>query len=72
MAEIKQIKVGSTTYDIVASKLATARTISLTGSVTGSGSFDGSGNCVHCTRPHEEQQRNEVQIKEVTAPCSLL
>ena len=27
-----------------ASKLATARTISLTGSVTGSGSFDGSGN----------------------------
>jgi len=27
-----------------ATKLATARTISLTGSVTGSGSFDGSGN----------------------------
>jgi hypothetical protein len=27
-----------------ASKLATARTISLTGSVTGSGTFDGSGN----------------------------
>lgn len=27
-----------------ATKLATARTISLTGSVTGSGAFDGSGN----------------------------
>jgi hypothetical protein len=31
-------------YADSAAKLATARTISLTGSVTGSGSFDGSGN----------------------------
>lgn len=40
------IEVGDCYYNkaSVASKLATARTISLTGSVTGSGSFDGSGN----------------------------
>ena len=35
---------GNSNYAISASKLATARTISLTGSVTGSGTFDGSGN----------------------------
>ena len=44
MADIHTIKIGSTSYDIAANKLKTARTISLTGSVTGSGSFDGSGN----------------------------
>lgn len=35
---------GSVASASTATKLATARTISLTGSVTGSGSFDGSGN----------------------------
>ena len=44
MAFISQIKLNDTTYDISAVKLKNARTISLTGSVTGSGSFDGSGN----------------------------
>jgi hypothetical protein len=44
MADIHTIKIGSTSYDIAANKLKTARTISLTGDVTGSGSFDGSGN----------------------------
>lgn len=44
MAYLSQIKLNDTTYDISAIKLKNARTISLTGSVTGSGSFDGSGN----------------------------
>ena len=44
MANIHTIKIGSTSYDIAANKLKTARTISLTGDVTGSGSFDGSNN----------------------------
>ena len=37
-------KLDSTATAAAATKLATARTISLTGGVTGSGSFDGSGN----------------------------
>lgn len=44
MAFISQIKLSNTTYDISAIKLKNARTISLTGSITGSGLFDGSGN----------------------------
>ena len=44
MANINTIKIGSTSYGLEADKLKTSRTISLTGSVTGSGSFDGSGN----------------------------
>lgn len=41
---ISKIKVGTTDHDLNASKLTTARTISLTGGVTGFGSFDGSSN----------------------------
>ena len=44
MAYLSQIKLGSTAYDLSAAKLTNSRTISLTGSVTGSGTFDGSGN----------------------------
>ena len=41
MAYISQIKLGPTTYDISAYKLKNARTINLTGAITGSASFDG-------------------------------
>lgn len=44
MAYLSQIKLGSTTYDLSAAKLTNARTVSLTGDVTGSGTFDGSSN----------------------------
>ena len=44
MAYLSQIKLGSTTYDLSAAKLTNARTISLTGDVTGSGTFDGASN----------------------------
>lgn len=39
-----EIYLGKTATAAAATKLATARTIALTGSVTGSGTFDGSGN----------------------------
>ena len=41
---ISKIKVGSTEHDLHASKLTTARTIALSGDVSGSTTFDGSGN----------------------------
>ena len=41
---VKFVCTNYTTKTDVADKLATARTISITGSVTGSGTFDGSGN----------------------------
>ena len=44
MAYISQIKLGPTTYDISAYKLKNARTINLTGAITGSASFDGTTN----------------------------
>ena len=46
-----------------ASKLATARTISLTGSVTGSGSFDGSGNLsIATTTNHSHSYASKVTV----------
>ena len=50
MAYISQIKLGTTTYDISAYKLKNARTINLTGAVTGSASFDGTTNISINTR----------------------
>lgn len=44
-----------------ATKLATARTISLTGSVTGSGSFDGSGNLSITTTTNHNHDSNYVK-----------
>lgn len=44
MAYISQIKLGTTTYDISAYKLKNARTINLTGAVTGSANFDGTAD----------------------------
>lgn len=41
---ISKIKVGSVEHDLHASKLTTARTIALSGDVSGSATFDGSGN----------------------------
>lgn len=41
---VANTKLGATATAVAANKLATARTISLTGAVSGSGSFDGSGN----------------------------
>ena len=41
---ISKIKVGSTEHDLQASKLTTARTIALSGDVSGSTIFDGSKN----------------------------
>lgn len=44
-----------------ASKLATARTISLTGSVTGSGTFDGSGNLNIATTTNHNHDNSYVK-----------
>lgn len=54
-----------------ASKLATARTISLTGSVTGSGSFDGSGNLnITTTTNHTHSWSNITSKPSSFTPSS--
>ena len=50
-----------------ATKLATARTISLTGSVTGSGSFDGSGNLSITTTTNHTHDDTKVQQSRSTS-----
>jgi hypothetical protein len=63
MANIETIKLGGTVYDIKAAtaiKLANARTISLTGSVTGSGSFDGSGNLSIATTTNHNHAASNI------------
>lgn len=44
MAYLSQVKVGSTTYDLSATKLKNSRKISLTGDCSGSANFDGTAN----------------------------
>jgi hypothetical protein len=70
MASINQIKVGTTTYDLEAAKLKNARTISLTGSVTGSGSFDGSGNLSIATTTNHSHSYLPLSGGTMTGPIS--
>jgi len=54
-----------------ASKLATARTISLTGSVTGSGTFDGSGNLSIATTTNHTHSYLPLSGGTVTGTLTL-
>lgn len=56
---IRKIMVGSTEYDLVASKLTEARTIALSGDVSGSTAFDGSGD-VTITATVADDSHNHV------------
>lgn len=56
---ISKIKVGSTEHDLHASKLTAARTIALSGDVSGSTTFDGSGN-VTITATVADDSHNHV------------
>ena len=54
-----------------ATKLATARTISLTGAVTGSGSFDGSGNLSIATTSNHNHDSKYVNVSGDTMTGTL-
>lgn len=77
MAYISQIKLGTTTYDISAYKLKNARTINLTGAVTGSASFDGTTNIsinTTLTGSHTHDQYLPLTAgkdKKLTGPLGL-
>ena len=71
MAYLSQVKLGNSTYDISAVKLKTARTISLTGSVTGSGSFDGSGNLSIATTTNHNHSDTYVDVSGDTMTGNL-
>ena len=77
MAYISQIKLGPTTYDISAYKLKNARTINLTGAITGSASFDGTTNIsinTTLTGSHTHDQYLPLtagQDKKLTGPLGL-
>ena len=77
MAYISQIKLGPTTYDISAYKLKNARTINLTGAITGSASFDGTTDIsinTTLTGSHTHDQYLPLtagQDKKLTGPLGL-
>jgi uncharacterized protein (UPF0333 family) len=56
------LAVGITGNAATATKLATARTIALTGSVTGSGTFDGSGNLSITTTTNHDHDSSYVKL----------
>lgn len=57
---ISKIKVGSTEHDLHASKLTTARTITLSGDVSGSTTFDGSGNVTITTTVADDSHNHVI------------
>ena len=57
---ISKIKVGSTEHDLHASKLTTARTITLSGDVSGSTTFDGSGNVTITTTVADDSHNHII------------
>lgn len=57
---ISKIKVGSTEHDLQASKLTTARTIALSGDVSGSTTFDGSGNVTITTAVADDSHNHVI------------
>ena len=57
---ISKIKVGSTEHDLQASKLTTARTITLSGEVSGSTTFDGSGNVTITTTVADDSHNHVI------------
>lgn len=57
---ISKIKVGSTEHDLQASKLTTARTIALSGDVSGSATFDGSGNVTITTAVADDSHNHII------------
>lgn len=57
---ISKIKVGSTEHDLHASKLTTARTIALSGDVSGSTTFDGSGNVTITTTVADDSHNHII------------
>ena len=70
---VKQTSSATTFYGnaSTATKLATARTISLTGSVTGSGSFDGSGNLSITTTTNHSHSYLPLSGGTMTGTLSL-
>ena len=77
MAYISQIKLGPTTYDISAYKLKNARTINLTGAITGSASFDGTtdisiNTALNGSHTHDQYlPLTAGQDKKLTGPLGL-
>lgn len=57
---ISKIKVGSVEHDLHASKLTTARTIALSGDVSGSTTFDGSGNVTITTAVADDSHNHII------------
>ena len=57
---ISKIKVGSVEHDLHASKLTTARTIALSGDVSGSATFDGSGNVTITTTVADDSHNHII------------
>ena len=62
---ISKIKVGSTEHDLKASQLTTARTIALSGDVSGSTTFDGSGNVTITTTVADDSHNHVISNKEM-------